>query len=85
VERIAKKGNRRNHPMNKPSSTTETNAQAAQKLQLARGLEIVSGFIFELPTGLKVIVISGDDPFFNAPYEAGTKITPFTSAEAEHL
>lgn len=75
----------RNLPMNKSSSQTETNSQAAQRLLLSRGLQEVSGFTFELPSGRKVKVVSEDDPFLSKPYKAGTAIIPFTSAKAGAL
>ena len=63
------------------SSTTETNGQVAEKLQMSSGVEEVSAYKFELPNGLKVRVDSEDDPFLNEPYQEGTKITFSVSAE----
>src|SRR6185295_19175973 len=60
----------------------ETNAQAAIDVLRTRGIETVSGFVFEMPGGVKVTIIAEDDPFLDRPYEAGTKITIFTSAQA---
>ena len=59
-----------------------TNGQAAIDSLRTRGIECCDGFVFELPTGLKVRVTADDDPFLDQPYEAGTKITLFTSAKA---
>ena len=66
---------------NKPSKK-ETNSQAAQRLLLSRGLQGVSGLIFELSNGLKVRVDFEDDSFLSEPYQTGTKIIILTSAEA---
>jgi len=62
-------------------SSTQTNGDAAIEWLRTHGVEIVDGFVFELPSGLKVRVTTEDDPFLDKPYEAETKITVFTSAE----
>ena len=62
--------------------STETNLEAAINLLRSRGIEAVSGFVFEMPDGLKVRVSIENDPFLDKPFESGTKITIFTSAKA---
>jgi|ERR1700730_13034935 len=60
----------------------ESNAEAIQRFMEAGGLEEVTTFRFELPSGLTITVDSEDDPFLNEPYQEGTQIKPFSSADA---
>ena len=63
-------------------SSIKTNGQAAIDLLKAQGIQTCDGFVFELPSGLKVRITAEDDPFLDKPYEIGTKIAVFTSAKA---
>ena len=63
-------------------TSIKTNGQAATALLRTQGVETCDGFVFELPSGLKVRVTSEDDPFLDKPYEVETKIAVFTSAKA---
>lgn len=63
-------------------SSRKTNGEAARELLRTQGIEMADGFVFELPSGLEVIVTANDDPFLDKPYEAGTRITVRTSAKA---
>ena len=62
--------------------TSETNAKAAVNFQRNQGLQEVSAFVFELPSGVRVTVRQPEDPFLDRAYVPGTKISVLVSAKA---